>query len=115
MIYRMLEVEARQQLISTDEYHVIIQKYDILHKHTHENNIMVATKLMDDIQNLKQSLENYLSECITDIISHKKLEQAIELQNNLLKYGFADKCKRMEQFIEANKIKEFKYKNFCGK
>ena len=70
---------------------------------------MVATKLMDDIHNLKQSLEGYLSECIDEIINSKKLVQAIELQNNLIKYGFSDKCQQMEQFIEATKIKKFKY------
>jgi hypothetical protein len=97
----------------TEEYSNIRKRLEQLENTTINDNIMLGNKLLNEIMSLKDSLNNYLTTCMDEIIAGKKIKDAIELQKNLLNNCFMDQSNKLNEFIEANKIKKFKFN--CAK
>ena len=109
LCYELADKLTLQQLVSPDEYSNIRKQIEQLKDATINDNILLGNKLLNEIIVLKDSLNNYLATCMDDIIVNKKMKDAVELQKNLLNNGFIDKSNKLNEFIEENKIKKFKF------
>ena len=113
LCYDLSDKLTLQQTVSPDDYLIIRKQIEQLKDKTINDNILLGNKLLNEIVALKDSLNNYLTTYIDEIIVNNKIKEGIELQKSLLNNGFLEKSNKLNEYVKENKIKKFKYN--CAK